>query len=184
MGGYCEHTENYHIEKTYGFFELIDKKDLPITEPGEVGEIVGSTLNNFGMPLIRYRTGDFDKYLGNHCENCKRNLPIIKKIQGRREKNNIYKKDGTYITNTALILHRDLYEVIEGLQYIQNTQGYLRVLIIKGRNFQKSHESTFYDHFLNAMGHDSVVLIEYVEFLLFEQNGKFRLLHNNIPTLI
>jgi len=173
LGGYCEYTDNIHIEPSYGFFELIGKDNRPIITPGEYGEIVGSTLYNFGMPFIRYRTGDFAEYVGNHCEKCGRRMPIIRNIQGRWDKNQIYKKDGTYISTTALNLHSNLYDVIDGLQYIQNAPGSLIILIIKGSDYNQVHEIEFRSHFMKAMGPDSNISIEYVDSLIFQPNGKF-----------
>lgn len=173
LGGYCEYTDHYHMEQQYGFFELIGDNNMPIATPGGFGEIVGTTLYNLGMPLIRYRTGDFAEYVGDHCEKCGRKMPIIKNIRGRWDKNQIFKTDGTYITTTALNLHSDLYKVIDGLQYVQENLGILRILIIKGRNFQKIHEKAFLKHYSDAMGSDSEIIIEYVENLLYQPNGKF-----------
>lgn len=173
LGGYCENTDHYHIEPQYGFFELIGKNNEPIVTSGEFGEIVGTTINNYGMPLIRYRTGDFAEYVGDHCEKCGRKMVVIKNIQGRWDKNQIFRKDGTYITTTALNLHSELYKVIDGLQYIQESRGILRVLIIKGSNFQQDHERAFFKHFSDAMGSDSEVNIEFVESLISQPNGKF-----------
>ena len=180
LGGYCKHVNKYHMEKRYGYFELIGEEGKVITTAGEIGEIVGTTLNNFGMPLIRYRTGDYAEYVGDFCENCKRNLPIIKNIQGRWDKNQIYKEDGTYITTTALNLHNELYEVIDGLQYIQDVVGDLKVLIIKNDKFSDRHECALYKHFKCAMGEKSQVKIEYVNSLIQQPNGKFLLLINNL----
>jgi phenylacetate-CoA ligase len=173
LGGYCEYTDHYHIEPQYGFFELIGNNNNVINTPGEFGEIVGTTTNNNGMPLIRYRTGDYAEYVGDHCEKCGRKMHIIKNIQGRWDKNQIYKKDGSYITTTALNLHSSLYKTIDGLQYIQESPGILRILIIKNKNFQKSHGIAFFKHYAEAMGSESEVIIEYVESLLYQTNGKF-----------
>jgi phenylacetate-CoA ligase len=173
LGGYCEYTDHYHIEPEYGYFELIGNDNKPIVRPGEFGEIVGTTLYNTGMPLIRYRTGDFAEYVGDHCEKCGRKMVVIKNIQGRWDKNQIYRKDGTYITTTALNLHSELYKVIDGLQYVQEDPGVLRVLIIKGLNFKKDHEQAFFKHYSTAMGADSEVLIEFVDNLIYQPNGKF-----------
>lgn len=173
LGGYCEYTDHFHLEPSYGYFELIGKNNIPVTTPGEFGEIVGTTIHNYGMPLIRYKTGDYAEYVGDHCEKCGRKMPIIKNIQGRWDKNQIFRKDGTYITTTALNLHNDLYNKIEGIQYIQNEAGSLKVLIIKGLDFYYEDEKTFLKHFSEAIGKESSVKIEYVDKLIYQPNGKF-----------
>lgn len=180
LGGYCEHADHYHIEPQYGYFELIGEDNKSINTSGKFGEIVGTTYYNFGMPLIRYRTGDYAEYVGDHCEVCGRKMTIIKNIQGRWDKNQIYRVDGTYITTTALNLHSDLYNVIDGLQYIQEQPGILKVLLIKGYNFKTDHEKIFFKLFSEAMGPDSKVIIEYVDTLICQPNGKFVQLLSNL----
>jgi phenylacetate-CoA ligase len=179
LGGYCEHTNYFHIEPEYGYFELIDQDNKSITTSGMVGEIVGTTYHNFGMPFIRYRTGDFAEYVGKECPECGRKMPIIKNIQGRWDKNLIFKKDGTYITTTSINLHNELYKFIDGFQYIQNQPGELIVRIVKNQLFEFQHEEMLLKHFSGAMGENSQVKIEYAETLQMQPNGKFELLISN-----
>ena len=180
LGGYCKETRNYHIEPTYGFFELIDEEGKPINKPGQVGEIVGTTLHNLGMPLIRYRTGDYAEYVGDYCPHCGRHLPIITNITGRWNGEKIYNRDGTYITTTALNLHNEIYEVINGLQYIQNEKGKLEILIIKSEKYTPKHELATLEHFKTKLKPDTEISIKYVDKLIKQPNGKFLLLISKI----
>jgi len=173
LGGYCEYSTDFHIEPLYGYFELIDENGMPLNNPGSKGEIVGTTMHNYGMPLIRYKTGDYAEYVSDHCAKCGRKMTLIRNIEGRWQHNQIFRKDGTYITTTALNLHSDLYSVIDGLQYIQEQPGILKILIIKGKHYKSEHEKAFLNYFSQAMGQDSVVEIEYVDCLIYQPNGKF-----------
>lgn len=173
IGGYCQHNDNYHVEPTYGFFELIDEKGNSINTPGEVGEIVGTTLNNYGMPLIRYRTDDYAEYAGNYCENCKRYLPVLKKISGRWSGRKIYDSIGNVTTPTALNFHDELFLVIDGLQYIQNQKGVLEVKIIKGENFKDIHDKKVKLHYKSKLSERMDIKIKYVNKLQKQPNGKF-----------
>lgn len=180
LGGYCNGTRNYHMEPTYGYFELIDEKGNIISTPGQIGEIVGTTLHNNGMPLIRYRTEDFAEYVGNYCPHCGRHLPIIKNIKGRWSGEKIYNQDGTYVTTTALNLHNEIYEVINGLQYIQNEKGKLEILIIKSNKYKEKHEIEIFEHIKSKLKPDAEISIKYVDKLIKQPNGKFLLLISNI----
>ena len=52
-------------------------------EPGEVGDIIVTNLNNRGMPFIRYSIGDAGAwYLGEKCP-CGRVSPMLQAIEGR-----------------------------------------------------------------------------------------------------
>lgn len=173
LGGYCSHNDLIHIEPTYGYFELIDEKGRIINEPGKIGEIVGSTFHNPYMPLIRYRTGDYAEYAGNYCKDCGRNLPLLKKVFGRWDKNKIYRSDNSYITSTALNLHSDIYNKINGLQYLQKRKGELEVRIIKGESFTNATYLELEKHYKDAFGHDNHIQIEFVTRLEKQANGKF-----------
>ena len=70
---------NYHIVES-GIMEFI--RDGEQVAEGEIGEIVGTGLCNYSMPLIRYRTGDIGKHSGEKC-NCERGLPVIRSLEGR-----------------------------------------------------------------------------------------------------
>lgn len=180
LGGYCKESDFYHLEPTYGYFELIDNNEDLITTVGEKGEIVGTTLKNNGMPLIKYKTGDFAEYLGNACPHCKRQLPIIKNIQGRWSGEKIYNKDGTFVTTTALNLHNDIFEVINGHQYIHPEKGKLDILIIKSSNYTSVHESRILEHYKTKFNTDMEISIKYVDKLIKQPNGKFLHLISNV----
>src|SRR5207344_466573 len=50
--------DRYFFWPQYGHFELVDANDMPITRPGVVGFVVGTSFDNEVMPFVRYRTGD------------------------------------------------------------------------------------------------------------------------------
>jgi phenylacetate-CoA ligase len=180
LAGYCAHTNLYHVEPTYGFFELVDGDGKAVTEPGKTGEIVGTSFHNPGMPLIRYRTGDFAEYVGSECGACGRKLPIIRNIRGRWRGDKIYNRDGSFVTTTALNLHDDLYSVIDGLQYIQEKKGELEVLVIRSAGYRDIHEEKLNRHFRNTLNPDTRVRLRYVDRLVRQPNGKFLLLVSSV----
>ena len=54
------------ISKADLYFEIVDAAGNPVSE-GQNGEIVFTTLTRQGMPLIRYRTGDFSSFIPDPC---------------------------------------------------------------------------------------------------------------------
>jgi phenylacetate-CoA ligase len=48
----------YRFFPLYGYPELVDAQGRAITEPGVLGELVGTGFDNHVMPFVRYRTGD------------------------------------------------------------------------------------------------------------------------------
>ncbi|MCL5256615.1 MAG: hypothetical protein M1319_02325 [Chloroflexi bacterium] len=52
-------------------------------EPGEMGEVVITALEEYAMPLIRYANGDVARMDGNTCS-CGRGLPVLSELVGRK----------------------------------------------------------------------------------------------------
>jgi phenylacetate-CoA ligase len=78
----CEQHRGLHITSEHLLVELLDDKDKPV-EPGEEGNVVVTDLFNYGMPFIRYRTGDRAIASGRPCA-CGRGLPTLSRIVGRQ----------------------------------------------------------------------------------------------------
>lgn len=156
------------VDSKYGHFELIDKDGKPLDTAGEIGEMVGTTFFNKQMPLIRYRTGDFAE-LGRE----KNGNRTLRKIYGRWDKSIIYRCDNTTTSLTALNLHGDFYEHIDGMQYIQEEKGKLIALIIKNEKYCEKDETFILEHLGNAMLGKENVEIRYVDKLIIQPNGKF-----------
>lgn len=173
LGGYCQFNRLYHIEPTYGYFELLDDVGRPIREPGGWGEIVGTSFHNPGMPLIRYRTGDYAELFGFECPDCGRRMPLLKKIHGRWNGERVYRADGSFVSITALNLHSDIYRHINGIQYLQEAKGHLRVLVVKADSYQQDHEQQLLRHFQERLNGGTAIEIEYVSRLQRKPNGKF-----------
>jgi phenylacetate-CoA ligase len=173
LAGYCQKGNLYHVEPTYGYFELVDEENRMIREPGSTGEMVGTSFHNPGMPLIRYRTGDFAEYVSDHCPACGRRVTILKNIKGRWSGDKIFNSDGSFVTTTALNLHSELYSVINGMQYVQERKGDLRVLVVRSPEFRDGHEAALYRHFREKLKPETTITIEYVDRLRRQPNGKF-----------
>lgn len=81
-GVFCEGQYGYHLREADMYFEIVDPDSGELLPDGETGEVVFTTLTRQGMPLIRYRTGDFSKFLPGSCP-CGSELRSLEKINGR-----------------------------------------------------------------------------------------------------
>jgi len=80
----CERQEAMHIWDDYIYCEIIDPKTGAAVADGEVGELVITTLQKEGAPLIRYRTHDLTRAVPGRCE-CGSEFPRIDRIIGRSD---------------------------------------------------------------------------------------------------
>ncbi|MHC5110187.1 MAG: phenylacetate--CoA ligase family protein [Planctomycetota bacterium] len=80
-----------HITAENVFVEIL--KDGQEVDAGASGEIVITHLDTYGMPFIRYRTGDWGRLLPGRCR-CGRGLPLMDVVAGRTT-DFLYLPDGT-----------------------------------------------------------------------------------------
>jgi len=67
IGVECRAHEGFHFNETQLLFEVVDPDTGRVLEDGKEGELVFTTLQRDGMPLIRYRTGDVACLLREPC---------------------------------------------------------------------------------------------------------------------
>jgi len=80
----CPAHEGIHYWADYYILEIINPETLEPAKPGEIGEMVVTTLRKEGAPLVRYRTRDLTRFLPGVCS-CGNVLPRHDKILGRSD---------------------------------------------------------------------------------------------------
>ena len=180
FAAYCLNSDIYHFDNNYGYVELIDDSGQKVSTPGAIGEIVASTLSNRGMPLIRYKTGDYAEYAFDVCPHCGHEGLSVRKILGRWGGERIYNTDGSYVTTTALNLHDSIYEKISGLQYHQPEKGVLNVRVIPRYNFDSEVARDLKNSISSKLSSDTVINIIESERIEKSKNGKLLLLISGV----
>ena len=80
----CPEQNGMHIWEDSFFVEIINPKTLQPVADGEEGELVMTSLQREGMPLIRYRTKDLTRIIPGPCP-CGRTHRRIERIKGRTD---------------------------------------------------------------------------------------------------
>jgi phenylacetate-CoA ligase len=80
----CIYHEGIHYWADYYILELLDPETLQPVPPGEIGEMVITTLRKEAAPLIRYRTRDLTKLIPKRCS-CGSILPMHDRLLGRSD---------------------------------------------------------------------------------------------------
>ncbi len=63
----CENHQGLHVSEDHFFPEIIDPKTGEMLAPGEIGEVVFTSLSTRAFPLIRFRTGDQARIIQAPC---------------------------------------------------------------------------------------------------------------------
>jgi phenylacetate-CoA ligase len=91
----CSKHEGIHYWADYYILEILDPTTLQPTAPGEIGEMVVTTLCKEAAPLIRYRTRDLTRLIEAPCS-CGSILPMHDRILGRSDDMIIFRAVNIY----------------------------------------------------------------------------------------
>jgi phenylacetate-CoA ligase len=80
----CIYHEGIHYWADYYIIEFLDPETLQPVPPGEIGEMVITTLRKEAAPLVRYRTRDLTKLIPKRCS-CGSILPMHDRLLGRSD---------------------------------------------------------------------------------------------------
>lgn len=146
--------------------------ERPENEEGR-GNLIITELNNFLMPLIRYRLGDVGALSNLKC-NCGRSLPVLKEISGRS-------LDFVKIPNGRIIhgsyfdyLPKYFLNEIQQFQIIQADTNTICVNLIKGKGFNETTIQKFENKLRGVLGDEVRIIIDLKEIIPRENTGKFR----------
>ena len=91
----CTKHEGIHYWADYYILEILDPETLEAVAPGEIGEMVVTTLCKEAAPLIRYRTRDLSRLIAWPCS-CGSILPMHDRILGRSDDMIIFRAVNIY----------------------------------------------------------------------------------------
>ena len=84
VAGECQQRHGLHISEDHFLVEVINPDTLEPVAPGEIGELVITTLTKEAFPVIRYRTRDLTRLLPGPCP-CGRTLNRMQRVMGRTD---------------------------------------------------------------------------------------------------
>lgn len=162
----CSATNGYHMREVDLYTEIVDPITGDDVPTGDYGEVVFTTLNREGMPLIRYRTGDIARFLPKKCtcSSAFRRLDYIKERISER----YFLDENNYISISMLD------EIILGIENVLDykavvTKGHRTILSIwvkTVRNDRKTDLSDILDaankdEYFRKLLEDNKIIIEF-----------------------
>ena len=157
-------AENYIVE--------ILKEGRP-AQPGELGEVIITDLNNRCTPFIRYRIGDLAVAMDSSTPSpCGRGLPRIGRIEGRAQAV-IVGANGNYLPGTFFMHYfKDFDYVVRQFQIIQDRLGYLRLKIVKADRFNDQLFGEILEGLRRYVGAAMEIEVEFVDSIPMVRTGK------------
>lgn len=156
----------YTINKRYGLAELIDNNNNVICKNDVEGILIGTSFDNYAMPLLRYKSGDITSYF-----NISKS--IINAIKGR-ENDYLDCETSQKISITSLIMHDDIFQNVLGYQYYQPKPGITVLKVLPKKEFSDKDKNRIQNQFNKKIGHTMKIDVQKVEDLTRTQRGKVK----------
>lgn len=155
----CKDSKGLHhvMDESYVLEILVDGRTAV---PGEVGEIVITDLNNYSVPLIRYRIGDLAECVPQEKCPCGRQLSQVGKIQGRTQA--IVHCQGDLWMPGTFFAHffKDFDSLISQFQIFQEVRGSFTLKYIRGNDFTENGMTHLLSKLKEYIGETAVLLEE------------------------
>ena len=151
VAGECEECNGLHINEDHFIVEVLDPDTLEPVAPGEVGELVLTTLTKEAFPVIRYRTRDLTRLIPEPCP-CGRTFVRMSRMMGRSDDMLIIKGVNVFPTQIEAVLFE-----------IEGTEPHYRLIVERENNEDKL-----------------TVMVEVVESIFFDEMKKQRALVETI----
>jgi len=175
LAGECEKNSTYHHFPDYGILEIIDDEGNLCSDEGERGEIVGTSLLNRSLPLVRYQTGDYATRCESRCE-CGRNWDRFTNVEGRWQQDMVIGRSGAHISIAALNMHGPLFENVRRYQYVQKEEGICALHIMTTPFFDSNDQIAIEKAYTAKTGDEIIWSVQEVDDIPLTNRGKLRLL--------
>ena len=171
----CSKHGGLHINQEHILCEILDEKDSPIIE--KPGRVIGTDLDNFVMPFIRFENGDIATLYNHKCK-CGVNQPLMKSIEGRSI-DTITLKNGSKVHGVFFTdIFYELGIMADNIQRFQIHQNNARNIEVRLET-KKQLDSTVKNKLVKALDpfFSHVDIIETHQ-LQNDESGKFRYIIN------
>jgi phenylacetate-CoA ligase len=158
-----------HVSPDVGIVEIL-RPDGTACAPGELGEVVATSLLRTYQALIRYRLGDMAMWSEERCL-CGRPMPIIEEVVGRIE-DLVIGPDGRQMVRFHGIFV-DQPHVREG-QIIQEALDRIRAKVVPTAGFGEADVQNIVARIQQRLGPEVAVIVEPVRDIPRTPAGKFQ----------
>jgi phenylacetate-CoA ligase len=121
--------EGLHGWEDHFLFEIVDPETLQPVEAGKRGELVITTLSNYAMPLVRYRTRDITWLNREPCA-CGRTHVRIMRVTGRNDDMLIIRGVNVYPSQVEAVLV-DIPGLAPHYQLVLTREGVLDAMTVE-----------------------------------------------------
>ena len=177
--------DGLHVCAPTHYVEILDDDGTP-ADPGELGEVVVTSLVNYAFPLIRYRLGDMAVKADG--PRGRRGWPVLEKVMGRVT--DVFVTEDGIVTPeyfvTLLSVTLDDVRWVEKFQIVQEERALVRMRIVPTADVGDPRETEpddiaeIRERIEYVMDDDCRVEFEFVDDIAPTDSGKYRYIVSNV----
>ncbi|WP_430390365.1 phenylacetate--CoA ligase family protein [Dyella sp. 20L07] len=173
----CEQHRGMHVNVDHLVVERVKPSEGQL-DP-QTGEAVITDLFNYGMPFIRYATGDLITGSSEQCP-CGRGLPLITQVEGR-VLDAIRTPDGRILPGMFFPFLLKEVPGVKQYQIVQRQLDKLDVSLVRGPAFNDDSLAMIFREIGKVLGDGIKVNCQFVDAIPLTRSGKTRLTISELP---
>lgn len=174
----CNEHNGYHLNTEFAVTEIVDSEGeaLPRSRPGY---ICGTSLTNYAMPFLRYRTSDVSMLEQAPCP-CGRTLPLLHGVTTKDE-DIVTTPEGKFISSSILTHPFKPLRTIRESQVIQESLDLLVIKLVCLPEYSEADSEQLIASLRERVGPTMRIQVEKVFEIPRGPNGKFRWVISRVP---
>ena len=169
-----------HINAEFTYIEF--ENDHRPTASSELGNIIGTNLHNYAVPMLRYETGDLGCWEDESCS-CGRALPVMKIIGGRTRDYLTTRSKLIFICHHIVFL-LELSNGYEELQFYQPDIDNVIIRLVANKNYNPQDAELLRKEVTQLTGGELQVSVELVDHIPRTRVGKYRFVVSEIEAAV
>lgn len=171
VAGECDQHRGMHVNMDHLVVERVPTPGMQL--PPLTGEAVITDLFNYGMPFIRYATGDLITASTEQCP-CGRGLPLITQVEGR-VLDTIRTPDGRILPGMFFPFLLKEVPGVNQYQIVQRRLDRLDLSLVRGKAFTDDSLAMIHREIRKVLGDSIEVNCQFVDNIPLTRSGKTRL---------
>ena len=174
----CAEAHEYHLNFENAINEVVDTEGKTLAE-GEEGYLVGTSLLNYGMPFIRYKTSDITTINTEQCS-CGRFMHRFKGVTTKDE-DIVVTPEGKLVSSSVLTHPFKPLDAVQESQIIQEETDLLRIKIVRRSEYSEEDSNHLTSALRERVGPKMRIELEFVDSIPRTKAGKFRWVISKVP---
>jgi phenylacetate-CoA ligase len=173
----CPAHDGLHVNADQFIVECLGDDGQPV-EPGQLGEVVVTSLYGFVMPFIRYRLGDIATFIEGQCS-CGSTFPLISAPLGRQD-DVLRLPSGKILSTINLGWIASSIDGVNQFRYIQERLDHFVLQLVVNEHPTEGVLAQARRQALDYLGEPVSFDVQIVD-QIAEEKGKFRYFASKVP---